>query len=76
MAGGHHTPPDFDRHRYKLLFSRARAHQDASGAAILKTAYGLDLILRVTVDIATAEVMAIESPPRHVIWGDIPTPLF
>lgn len=75
-ASGHHTPRDFDRRRYKLLFTRTRTHQDASGAAILKTAYGLDPILRVRVDIAAAEVMAIESPPHHVIWGDIPTPLF
>ncbi|MGH8607546.1 MAG: methyltransferase family protein [Gammaproteobacteria bacterium] len=55
-AGGHHTPRNFDRRRYKLLFTRARAHQDASGAAILKTTYGLDPILRVRVDIAAAEV--------------------
>ncbi len=75
-AGGHHTPRDFDRRHYKLLFSRARAHRDASGAAILKTAYGLEPILRVSVDIAAAEVTAIESPPRHVIWGDILTSLF
>lgn len=75
-ASGHHTPQDFDRRHYKLLFTRARAHRDASGAAILKTAYGLDPILRVSVDIAAAEVTAIESPPRYVIWGDVPTPLF
>jgi len=75
-AGGHHTPRDFDRRHYKLLFTRARSHHDASGAAILKTAYGLNPILRVRVDIASAEASAIEIPPRHVIWGDIPTPLF
>jgi protein-S-isoprenylcysteine O-methyltransferase Ste14 len=76
-VGGHHTPADFDRRYYKLLFTRARTHAaEARGKAIVKTAYGLEPILLVRVDIAAAKVRGIETPPSHVLWGDIPTPLF
>jgi hypothetical protein len=74
---GHHTPADFDRRYYKLLFTRTLTHAaDALGKAIVKTTYGLEPLLLVRVDMAAAKVRGIETPPSHVLWGDIPTPLF
>ncbi len=75
--GGHHVPSDFDRRHYKLLFTRARTHApEATGRDIVKAAYGRDPILLVKVDIAAANITGIETPPPHVVWGDIPTPMF
>jgi hypothetical protein len=72
-----HGSADFDRSRYKLLFARARSHDPAAtGRDIVKTAYGLDPIILARVDITTRKVTAVESPPAHVRWGDIPTPMF
>ncbi|QXP82914.1 isoprenylcysteine carboxylmethyltransferase family protein [Methylococcus sp. Mc7] len=75
--GGHDTPADFDRRRYKLLFSRARTHLPESvGKAIVRSAYGIDPLILVRVDIEARRVTAVEKPPTHVRWGDIPSPLF
>ncbi|UCC71171.1 MAG: isoprenylcysteine carboxylmethyltransferase family protein [Gemmatimonadota bacterium] len=75
--GGHHVPTDFDRLRYKVLFTSVRTHaDDASGRDIVRKAYGLDPILLATVDLAAQQVIGIETPPPHVLWGDIPTPLY
>lgn len=74
---GHHTPANFDRRFYKILFSRARTHEmGAAGKDIVRSAYGIDPLLSVDVDIAVGKVSAIGTPPAHVMWGDIPTPLF
>lgn len=68
---------DFDRTRYRLLFARTRSHDpEAAGAEIVKDAYGLDPIIVARVDTATRKVTAVEQPPAHVRWGDIPTPTF
>jgi hypothetical protein len=75
--GGHGTPQEFDRSRYKVLFTRARTHfSDAKGKNIVRWTYGQDPITIVWVDLDTGEVLRHVKPPRHVIWGDIPTPLF
>ena len=75
--GGHHVPEDYDREHYKILFTRARLHAaDATGDDIVKSAYGRDPILVVSVDVSVPEVTGTKTPPSHVRWGDIPTPLF
>jgi protein-S-isoprenylcysteine O-methyltransferase Ste14 len=76
-SGAPHGSADFDRSHYKILFARARSHDaKATGRNIVKTAYGLDPVIVARVDIAARKVAAVESPPPHVYWGDIPTPLF
>jgi protein-S-isoprenylcysteine O-methyltransferase Ste14 len=63
--------------RYKVLFTQARLHApDAMGPDIVKKAYGRDPILIVHVDIGTESVLGTSEPPAHVVWGDIPTPMF
>ncbi len=75
--GGHTTPRDFDRNEFKVLFTRALSHQPESrGQKIVETAYGREPVLRVRIDLRHSEVLAIESPPSSVVWGDIPTPLY
>jgi protein-S-isoprenylcysteine O-methyltransferase Ste14 len=67
----------FDRTHDKLLFANARSHDPAaSGPDVVKTAYRLDPIIVARVDIAARKVIAMEKPPAHVRWGDIPTPTF
>src|SRR5215831_553088 len=76
-SGGHYTPADFDRRHYKLLFTRIRTYiPEVTGRDIVKAAYGRDPILLVKVDSAKAEVTGIDTPPPHVVWGDISTPMF
>jgi class 3 adenylate cyclase/protein-S-isoprenylcysteine O-methyltransferase Ste14 len=74
---GHHVPFDFDPARYRVLFTRVRSHDpDASGPAIVKRAYGREPIVVVRVNTQTGAITGIETPPPHVLWGDISTPLF
>jgi protein-S-isoprenylcysteine O-methyltransferase Ste14 len=77
VPGGHQTPKDFARNHLKVFFAAARTHAtQATGRRILTTAYGLRPLIIAHVDLARAQVTSIETPPPHVVWGDIPTPLF
>jgi protein-S-isoprenylcysteine O-methyltransferase Ste14 len=72
-----HGSRDFDRSRLKVLFARPRSHTaEATGAAIVTSAYGLDPLAVAHLDMAAGRVTAVDDPPHHVRWGDIPTPLF
>ena len=74
---GHYVPFDFDPVRYRVLFTRVRSHDpDANGAAIVKKAYGREPIVVVRVNTQTSLITGVETPPPHVLWGDISTPLF
>ncbi len=76
VRGGHRTP-EFDRHRFQVLVTRARLHSpDLRGMDIVKAAHGRDPVLIVDVDIGTGSVLGERNPPEHVFWGDVPTPLF
>jgi protein-S-isoprenylcysteine O-methyltransferase Ste14 len=75
-VGGGHATPEFDRARYKVLFTQARLHSPATGKDIVKKAYGRDPILIVHVNVTTESVLGTSEPPDHVVWGDIPTPMF
>ena len=60
-----------------MLFTRVWSHDpDASGEAIVKGAYGREPIVVVRVNTQTGEITGIDTPPPHVLWGDISTPLF
>ena len=75
--GGHRTPKNFDRRYYKILFTQARTHfHELADKDIVKWSYGRDPLILVRVNIAAASVMEVETPPAHVVWGDIPTPMF
>jgi hypothetical protein len=74
---GHYVPFDFDPVRYRVLFTRVRSHDpEANGAAIVKKAYGREPIVVVRVNTQTSLITGVETPPPHVLWGDISTPLF
>jgi protein-S-isoprenylcysteine O-methyltransferase Ste14 len=76
-GGGHHVPANFDRTRYKVLFTRARLHGDApSGADIIRAAYGREPLIVAHVDAREWQVTGVAVPPPHVRWGDISTPMF
>lgn len=75
--GGHYTPADFDSQRFKLLFTRVKSHAPSpSGRRLITRTYGRDPLLLAEVDLEARKVTAVSEPPPHVIWGDIPTPLF
>jgi len=75
---GHHQPADFDRKAYKVLFAKviSPSLRKAKGVDILKKARKILPVLVVKLDIAREEILAIEVPPKNVIWGDILAPLF
>ena len=75
---GHVTPMPENPFEFKLLFTKAKTHAKkfSSGADIIENTYGRIPIIVVKLDINTNRIMAIEKPPTHVVWGDIPTPLF
>ena len=75
--GGHHTPANFDRQSYKLLFTRALSYApEARGRDIVKHSYGREALFLVRVNNGTQQVSALETPTPQVLWGNIPTPMF
>lgn len=76
-AGSHGAPKNFDRKKLQVLFTEARTFKrDAQGKAILRTAHGIRPLALADIDLATGVVTRVTSPPPHVVWGDIPMPLF
>ncbi|HEX9652215.1 MAG TPA: isoprenylcysteine carboxylmethyltransferase family protein [bacterium] len=77
-VGGHHQPKEYDRNLYKVLFTRARLKTDevVTGPDIVGNTVGRIPVLVAHVDLRKGEVVEITTPPAHVRWGDIPTPLF
>ncbi|MFC2165251.1 methyltransferase family protein [Acidobacteriota bacterium] len=75
---GHHQPADYDPNEFKVLFSKVISPllEKANGVDILKKARKILPVLVVKLNILTEEVLGIEVPPKHVLWGDILTPLF
>jgi protein-S-isoprenylcysteine O-methyltransferase Ste14 len=74
---GHYVPADFDRTRYKVLFTRARLHDHTvSGPDIIRAAHGRDPVIVAHVDTGEGTVTGVSAPPPHVRWGDISTPMF
>jgi protein-S-isoprenylcysteine O-methyltransferase Ste14 len=68
---------DLDRTGYKLLFAGVRSNDpNATGAEIVKKAYGLDPIIMARVDSANRQVTALETPPVRRQWRNFPTPTF
>lgn len=76
-SGGHQTPADYHPDRFKVLLTRARTHSPAStGVDIVRRAYGREPQLLVHVDLGEQRVERVDTAPAHVVWGDIPTPMF
>ena len=75
---GHHQPVPFDRDRYKLLLTEARLFSTGSvtGADIVKRTYAREPLLVVKINRASGKILELDTPPLHVKWGDISTPLF
>lgn len=75
---GHHQPDDYNRNHYKVLITKAklRTTKPVKGPDIIKNTIGREPIILVKIDRASNQVTGIETPPPHVRWGDIPTPLF
>ena len=62
---------------YKVLFTRARFHgSPPSGVDIVAASYGCDPLVVAIVDVGEGAVTEIRTPPSHVKWGDISTPMF
>ena len=77
VAGGHVAPKAFDRAKLQVLFTDARTFTpDARGKDILRTAHGIRPLALVDIDVASGAVARVVDPPPHVVWGDIPMPLF
>lgn len=75
---GHVTPKDLDSDAYKVLFTKAKiaGNQFIAGVEIIKRTFGREPIIVVKLNKQTGEILALATPPPHVLWGNIPTPLF
>lgn len=72
----HGNPTDFDRSRYKVLFSKAVVDRAVAGKAIIsKTRFQKPLLL-VKVNMNYKRVTEIAMPPVQGKYADIPVPLF
>lgn len=75
--GGHGAPRNYDRARWQVLFTTARTWRDAAtGRDIVRYAYGKTPVALATLNIETRSVESVSIPPPHVVWGDIPMPMF
>jgi hypothetical protein len=69
------APRDVDPHPRRLM--RARFHgSPPSGVDIVKASYGRDPLVVAVVDLGEGAVTEIRTPPSHVKWGAISTPMF
>lgn len=74
---GHRTPSTFDGNKLKVLITEPRSYNpEARGKEIVRNAWGRKTVAVVHVDLRKGAVVAVERAPAHVLWGDIPTPLF
>ena len=73
---GHIQPAEFNKNEYKVLFTKAITHADVNDVDIVRKAYKRIPIIVVQVNLQLGKVIGINEPPPHVVWGDIPTPLF
>jgi protein-S-isoprenylcysteine O-methyltransferase Ste14 len=75
---GHIQPDNISRTEFKILFTRALVHsrKNMIERDILKNTYTREPVVLVKVDIKSNKIISVEQPPDHVLWGDIPTPLF
>jgi protein-S-isoprenylcysteine O-methyltransferase Ste14 len=77
VGGGHRTPAALESGRYAVLISRTRTYRPgAEGRDIVKRAYAMDPLVIVRVALNRGAIVGVDRPPDHVVWGDIPTPLF
>ena len=74
--GGHATPTDFDRSKYRVLLMGVKSHAESPQRRdIVRTAYSREPLLIADVDMEAAAVTGIADPPPSVIWGEIAAPL-
>ncbi len=75
---GHYHPRPFNENQYKILFTRAKLFNNGNvvDADIIKRTFAREALVVVQLDIKEKRILSIDTPPAHVLWGDIPTPLF
>ncbi len=74
---GHDTPAEFSDSLFKVLFVAPRSHHPhATGRDIVLKAYGREPLVLAHIDLDAGVVTRVDEPIPHVLWGDIPTPLF
>ncbi len=75
---GHFQPKNYNQNEYKVLFTKAKLHDGGlvKGLDIIRRTHGREPVVLVRLNTSTNEILAIEAPPQHVLWGDIPTPSF
>ena len=75
---GHILPEDISRKEFKVLYTKALIHSkdNMTEQDILKRTYGREPVVLFRVNIETNEIISVGQPPAHVLWGDIPTPIF
>ena len=75
---GHIQPENYNRDEFKVLFTVAGFSSGSkyTGMDILKKAVDRKPVIVAKINMESGEVIGIDTPPAHVAWGDIPTPLF
>lgn len=75
---GHHSPENYDRNLYKIIFTQAvlKTDKEVKGKELILNTIKRNPIVEVKVDLSQNIVKDIKESPANVRWGDIPTPLF
>ena len=77
-VSSHHTPARHNSNRYRIVFTRAVTatnHEIESKDLIPNTIRAVPLF-EVWVDLSRHTVERIQAPPVHVMYGDVPVPVW
>jgi protein-S-isoprenylcysteine O-methyltransferase Ste14 len=74
---GHHTPVDYDRRRFKIVYTRAvlRTDENVHGPDILWYTVRTVPVLEAWID-SEGQVAQVLDPPQRLFYGDVPVPVF
>jgi hypothetical protein len=73
----HHTPDDYDRGKYKIVYTRAVLPTDATaqGLDILRSAARTEPVGEAWID-DEGRVARVLEPPNEIFYGTVPVPVF
>jgi hypothetical protein len=75
---GHVQNENFNKNYFKMLFTKAESNNKTvmSGTELLVSTKRRKPVITVYIDLTKGIVTDIKIPPKTVLWGDIPTPIF
>lgn len=77
-TGDHHSPTNYDKNLYKIIFTKAklRSDQEVEGRELLLNTAQTESVVEVWIDLSKKSLISIKNPPTTIMYENIPVPLF